>query len=145
VPIIRYVLGYSPAERVLSNLSLRANACVGRGLAIASAMGWLIFVASVLDVGGVDARFIRARGQAIPGWVLGPMFVLILIPFLYGRMIAERDLSARIDTSIGVGRRWRWLLAVACWGMWAYWLVGARRLPAAVEVLSPNRSDEDGK
>jgi hypothetical protein len=143
--MLRYILGYSPAERVLRKLSLRANALLGRGLAIAAAVGWGIFLCIVFrSVGGVMARPGAARGQPMASWLVDVMFVFILVPGFYGRMVAERDLSARVDTLTGMGRRWRWALIVLYWGIWAYWLFGARRLPSAVAALGPDSRVADG-
>lgn len=145
--VLRYILGYSPTLRLLARLSLRANARLGKALALSSALGWVIFVGYIFSPSSPET------GQShtpLPGWLMLVAFAFIFPAFFYGRALAERDLEARIDTDHGLGRRWRWALALQFWGIWAYWLIAPHQLPEprqyiVVDDPSQDTDDEDGE
>ena len=108
------------------------NGSLGRATAVASIAGWVVF--------GREFAYAFRSGLThpplhTPGWLLVTALLAVMPTALLGRAIAERDLEARVDTSRGVGRRWRWALALQFWGPWAYWLFAARRLPALGSAL----------
>lgn len=130
--MLRYVLGYPPSRRILARLSLHASARLGKGLALLSALGWVVLVRYAF----LPMMFPSGEPSPLaPDWFWVVAAVSILPDFFYGRAIAERDLEARIDTDHGVGRRWRWALALQFWGVWAYWLIAVRLLPEPRHVL----------
>ena len=91
--IIRYVLGYSPSERILDGVSLRANARLGRALAIASALGLLTFAAVVFDAGRLSPLRLWAHPLGTSAWVWAPMIVMLFIPS--GESRRSRSRSSR--------------------------------------------------
>jgi hypothetical protein len=130
--MLRYVLGYSPSRRCLARLPLRVSARLGKGLALLSALGWAVLIRYAF----LPMMFPSAEPSPLaPDWFWIVAAFSILPDFFYGRAIAERDLEARIDTDSGVGRRWRWALALQFWGVWAYWLIAVRQLPEPRHVL----------
>jgi hypothetical protein len=83
----------------------------------------------------------------VPEWLMMVAVGLIFPAFFYGRALAERDLEARVDTDRGVGRRWRWALALQFWGIWAYWLIATHQLPEPRQciVVEDPSQDADGE
>ena len=115
---------------VFDRLTLEHNARLGMALAIGSAAGWgLLLGGVVLPHASEIATHSVTLGSAEN--VIACVSVLpIALGGYYGRSIALRDLASRVDVKAGVGKKWRWGLAVQFWGAWAYWFFGARRLPA---------------
>ena len=140
--MLRYVLGYSPRTRYLARLSPHASARLGKGLALLSALGWVVLVRYAFLPMMLHSR---EPSPLVPDWVWVVAVVSILPDFFYGRVIAERDLEARIDTDRGVGRRWRWALALQFWGVWAYWLIAVRQLPEPRYVLVVEGASRDAQ
>ena len=119
-------------SRLLAAVPLRANGWLGRGTALAAVAGWAIFA----------REFTYAFRSGLthpplhtPGWLMVTALLAVMPTALLGRAIAERDLESRVDTSHGIGRRWRWALALQFWGPWAYWVFAPHQLPAAGAAL----------
>ena len=137
--MLRYILGYSLSGRLLARLSLRANARLGKAVALSSVVGWAVLVYGMLPLMLPSAK----PYVLLPDWLLVTGLLSIVPAFFYGRALAERDLEARIDTDHGLGRRWRWALALRFWGEWAYWLFAVRQLPEWRETLATECTSQD--
>jgi hypothetical protein len=133
---------------LFDRLSLAANARTGKAIAIGSAVGWGYLVGGVFIpyANEVTTHTVTLTGFA--STLLKIAAVPMALDAIYGRSLAFRDLESRVDVQAGSGKKWRWALAVQFWGVWAYWLFGARRLPpqgtftasqAAVTALGPLR------
>jgi hypothetical protein len=109
-------------------MSLEQNARWGKSLAVSSALGWGYLAGFMLS----NAAEIRTQTVTLSGSssVLATIAAIpIVLGGYYGRSLAYRDLVSRVDVETGLGKKWRWGLAVQFWGAWAYWLVADSRLP----------------
>ena len=108
----------------LERLSASAQSKVGRLLAISNAVGWLWFVAVLIGN--------RTERMMPPTWAFLLFIVIAVAAWRYGPMLTLTDLEGRVETNAGTGLLWsRLIRSFVYWGVWAYWLIGIWRLPAA--------------